>query len=109
MSESEVTGWTARIVEQLPRHSLHRLLLMPRLPHPSEGDSGRCPTCGRALPVFSMPTARTAPGLEPRGLATFTDHERTLQCLVDGFNGKLGRDVAMPVLVDAVSKIAEAT
>lgn len=42
------------------------------------------------------------------GLGTYTDHERTLQCLVDGYNRKHGRDVALPAMVDAVSTIAEA-
>lgn len=108
MNQSDVAEWGVRIAAQLPSHSFVRVLLLPRLPHPSEGAAGRCPKCGRSLPVFSFPTARAAPGFEPMGLGTYTDHERTLQCLVDGFNSKHGRDVALSVLLDAVSRLAGA-
>ena len=105
VSESQVAAWIEEIVAHIPRHTILRVLLVARLTDPSEGESGRCPKCGRALPVFSFP----APYSGPRSLGrySYTEYEWTSRCLVDGFNRKYGRDVALPVLFEATTQIAD--
>jgi hypothetical protein len=106
MSASEVAAWTEKIVEHVPKHSILQVLFMARLVEPSEGDSGACPKCGRALPVFSFPPAYSGP--RSFGRASYTDYEWTLRCLVDGVERMRGRDIALPVLFDATAQIADA-
>ena len=57
----------------------------------------------------STSVALNTPYSGPRSLGrySYTEYEWTSRCLVDGFNRKYGRDVALPVLFEATTQIAD--
>jgi hypothetical protein len=90
----------------IPRATPWGWLLAPRVPTLTEGATGHCKTCGRALPVFSDPIAFGPMGRFPVVRFERSQLESALACLVCGPRSRSCRPFRAEAIVGATVEIA---
>jgi hypothetical protein len=83
-SDTTAEEVVAAACRSIPRATLWRWLVSPRVPTVAEGITGHCKRCGRALPVFSDPLAFGPMGRLPVVRFERSPMESALICLVCG-------------------------
>lgn len=92
-----------RIVANIPQATCWRRLLASRVPSLDEGKVGRCPRCGRSLPVFCVIRVSFI------GMPRAHDERELLGlCLVHGRRSRFARSMPMPEVIRSGERIGDA-
>jgi hypothetical protein len=92
-----------RITASIPQATLWRRLMASRVPSLDEGRIGRCPRCGRALPVFCVATSSFI------GIPRARDERELLGlCLVHGWRSRHARSIPIPEVIRSGERISDA-
>jgi hypothetical protein len=98
----------AAIVSVLPEHSLSDAVRWFGVDGNYDRDCGRCPRCGRALPLGSVGPAIVSMGMSgPIGIP-HTAQELTAACLVDGDRATAAQDFPLVDFIDAAREVTSA-
>jgi len=98
----------AEIAKRLPEHSFGETLRTAVALSEDTRGCGRCPRCGRALPLGSISRAFQFIGASgPIGIP-ITPQERIGACLVDGRRSSHAQDLPLADLIDAAEDIRAA-
>jgi hypothetical protein len=95
----------AEIVARVPQHSLGERVRTAVAGASDTRECGRCPRCGRALPLGSMgPAFQSIGSGGPIGIP-ITPQERIHACLVDGPRASHAEDLPLAELIEAAEDI----